>query len=287
MEHREKPNGFDERLAHSVDLLRRGEALALRYSDDGYYLAFSGGKDSQALYHVAVLAGVRFKAYFELTTIDPPEQVRFVKSHYPEVVINRPVMNFGQLCIKKKALPTRLIRFCCAILKEAKGAGTVTLTGVRREESTRRALRQEAEKISKKKNRFGGSLEQLDQFTRHREEEGVKCIGGRDKFVINPILDWTEQDVWYFLDEVVHVEHCVLYDRGWRRIGCLFCPMATKAEIEMHAREYPKYRDSILRTIRRLLDNGYMKGYPNMTPTDVYNWWVSKDSIKRWYVKNK
>lgn len=52
-----KPVGFDKRLQYSIDLLHKAEKLAMRYSDDGFYLAFSGGKDSQALYHVAVVGG--------------------------------------------------------------------------------------------------------------------------------------------------------------------------------------------------------------------------------------
>ena len=45
-------------MQHSIELLQKAEKLALQYdATDGFYLAFSGGKDSQALYHVAVLGG--------------------------------------------------------------------------------------------------------------------------------------------------------------------------------------------------------------------------------------
>ena len=121
-----KPYGFDSRLQHSIDLLRKSEKLAFRYSAEGFYLAFSGGKDSQALYHVAKLAGVRFEAHYALTTLDPPEVVRFIRSHYPDVINDRPKLTFAQLCIKKKALPTQLMRFCCAALKETQG-GTIII----------------------------------------------------------------------------------------------------------------------------------------------------------------
>lgn len=130
-----KPINFDKKLQHSIELLQKSEKLALRYSNKGFYLAFSGGKDSQSLYHVAVLSGVKFDAHYSLTTLDPPELVMFIRNKYPNVAIDRPKLTFAQLCIKSKALPTRLMRFCCAVLKETKGAGTVTLTGVRREES--------------------------------------------------------------------------------------------------------------------------------------------------------
>lgn len=38
-----------KKMLHSVELLQKAEKLALSYdAEQGYYLAFSGGKDSQA-----------------------------------------------------------------------------------------------------------------------------------------------------------------------------------------------------------------------------------------------
>lgn len=282
-----KPINFDNRLQHSIELLQKAQAMAFTYSEKGYYLAFSGGKDSQALYHVAKMAGVAFEAHYALTTLDPPELVRFIRSNYPDVITDRPQMTFAQVCLKKKALPTQRMRFCCAVLKETRGAGTVTLTGVRRQESYKRSKRNEAEKIGNKKARFSGTFEQLDQFTRNKELEGVQCVNGKDKIVINPIIEWSEADVWYFLNEVAKVEHCVLYDRGWRRIGCLFCPMASKREILKQGGEYPKYHALIMRTIHRLRENGYMNQYTDLTDEEVFRWWISKEGIKHWYAEHK
>ena len=283
-----KPAGFDNKLTHSIELLRKGESMALRFYSKGYYLAFSGGKDSQALYHLAKMADVKFEAHYAVTTLDPPELVRFIRANYPDVICDRPDLNFWRLCIKKRALPTMRMRFCCAVLKETKGAGTVTLTGVRRQESFRRAKRKEAETItSRKKNKFYGTYEQLDQFTRTKENEGISCVNGKDKIVINPIIEWSEFDVWYFLDKVVKVPHCELYDQGWKRLGCLFCPMASKKDIIRQSKFYPKYKEALLRTIHRLRLNGYMKKYKELTDEEVYQWWISKQGIKIWYLNNK
>ena len=71
-----KPANFDAKLQHSIELLQKSETLALRYYDKGFYLAFSGGKDSQALYYVAKLAGVKYESHYSLTTLDPPECAR-------------------------------------------------------------------------------------------------------------------------------------------------------------------------------------------------------------------
>lgn len=283
-----KPVGFDNRLTHSIELLRKGESMALRFYSKGYYLAFSGGKDSQALYHLAKMADVKFEAHYAVTTLDPPELVRFIRTNYPDVICDRPNLNFWRLCIKKRALPTVRMRFCCAVLKETKGAGTVTLTGVRRQESFRRAKRKEAETVtSRKKNKFHGTYEQLDQFTRTKENEGISCVSGKDKIVINPLIAWTEADVWYFLNEIINVSHCELYDRGWRRLGCLFCPMASKENVISQSKLYPKYKEALLRTIHRLRLNGYMSDYKELTDEEVYQWWISKQSIRTWYLNNK
>ena len=142
-----------EDVQYSIDLLRRSERLALRMNPKGFWLAFSGGKDSQCVYHLAKMAGVKFEAHYSLTTLDPPELIRFIRDKYPDVVIERPNLTFLQLCKKKKALPTRIHRFCCAELKESASVGRVTLLGIRNSESTQRACRREMEVYDYK---FGG-----------------------------------------------------------------------------------------------------------------------------------
>lgn len=271
---------LNEKTEYSINLLRKAEQMAMEYSDKGFFLAFSGGKDSQALYHVAKLAGVKFEAHYSLTTLDPPELVHFIKDKYPDVIIDRPKRTFLQLCLKKKALPTRMMRFCCAELKEMQGAGRVTLTGIRREESSRRAKRNEFE-VDKRK--FSGTI---DQFNRTRETE-IVCVYGKDKIIVNPIITWTEKDVWEFLNDVAKVEHCELYDEGWHRIGCLFCPMASKKEIQRMEQEYPKYKEAIIRTIHRLREGNYMNKYKDLTDEEVFDWWKSKEGIETFYTNKK
>lgn len=63
-----------ERINYSINAMRKAEKVALKYSEDGFFLGFSGGKDSQALYHLAHLAGVKFTAHFSPTSIDPPPE---------------------------------------------------------------------------------------------------------------------------------------------------------------------------------------------------------------------
>jgi phosphoadenosine phosphosulfate reductase len=180
---------FKKKLKYSIDLLQKAADLALKYSEDGFYLAFSGGKDSQCLYHVAKIAGVPFKSYMNLTSIDPPQVIMFVKRNYPSVLLNKPVDSIYNIAVEKKfLLPSRIIRWCCAELKEGGGAGTVCLTGIRKAESPKRAKRSPVEVSNRS---FAGSLEDFykwqfeqikkklpsinqDQFSQ-RERVCVKC----------------------------------------------------------------------------------------------------------------
>ena len=57
---------------------------------EGYYVAFSGGKDSQCIYHLCQMAGVKFDAHYNVTSVDPPELVHFIKRQYPDVIFDFP-----------------------------------------------------------------------------------------------------------------------------------------------------------------------------------------------------
>lgn len=260
--------------------------MALRMSDKGFFLAFSGGKDSQCLYHIAKMAGVKFEAHYSLTTLDPPELVHFIKRNYPDVIIDRPKRTFLQLCKDKKMLPTRVARFCCAELKESQGGGMVTLIGIRRAESAKRAKRNEVELAGHK---FSGTL---DQFNREKEVD-TQCMaryGKKDKIIVAPIIEWSDKDVWDFI-KGNGIEYCKLYDEGWKRIGCLFCPMARKSEMRMCKERYPKYKEAIIRTIHhiRTSQDGkrmYADQYPYLTDEQIFEWWTSKMGIKEWVAKN-
>lgn len=130
--------GLRKKMLHSVELLQKAEKIALNYdAEQGYYLAFSGGKDSQALFHMAQLAGVKFSGHMNLTSVDPPEVIRFVRRNYPEVELIKPKKSIFQTAIEKQILPTMRVRWCCAEYKEKAGAGKVTLIGIRRAESAR------------------------------------------------------------------------------------------------------------------------------------------------------
>ena len=266
------------KIEHSVELLRKSEKMALRLDpENGFYLAFSGGKDSQCLYHVAKLAGVRFKAHMNLTSVDPAEVIRFVKRNYPDVELIKPKMSIYEMAKKKHLMPTRTLRWCCAEFKETSGAGKVTLIGIRKEESARRAKRGEISTNIKGKH----NEETFDQWSDH-EEQMVACVGGKDKILVSPIIYWTERDVWEFLN-VNDIPHCELYDEGYTRIGCILCPMHRNYQQKMREiKRWPHVKRNWLKTIQWLIDNGYIDHNFNDAETG-FRWWISGKSYKQFY----
>lgn len=267
---------LDEKIEYSINLLRKSEEMALRMDpENGFYLAFSGGKDSQALYHLAVLGGVKFKAHMNLTSVDPPEVIRFVKKNYPDVELVKPRMSIYEMAKKKGCLPTRLVRWCCEEFKEMSGAGKVTLIGIRKSESTNRKKRNEIETGDRK---FSGTF---DQWSEHQEKM-VTCVGGKDKILVSPILYWTEKDVWDYLKRM-RIQYCELYDKGYKRIGCIMCPMSNYKQNVREMKDFPHVGKNWRKTIEWLIENKW-KDKPLLQDPDLaLKWWISKKSFKEFY----
>ena len=114
---------------------------------EGYYLAFSGGKDSVVIKALADMAGAKYDAHYNLTSVDPPELVQFIKT-FDDVIIDRPKDKDGNqvtmwnLIPRKRMPPTRIVRYCCQELKEGGGRGRMVMTGVRWAESSNRRRNQ-------------------------------------------------------------------------------------------------------------------------------------------------
>ena len=85
-------------VAEALDFIREHEP------PEGYFVGFSGGKDSIVTLALVREAGVKHKSFYSATGIDPPEIVRFIRREYPEVVFLRPKMTFWD-GIRRKSPP--------------------------------------------------------------------------------------------------------------------------------------------------------------------------------------
>jgi phosphoadenosine phosphosulfate reductase len=249
----------------AIDRLRAFEP------DEGYYLAFSGGKDSVVLKALADMAGVKYDAHYSLTTVDPPELVRFIKEKHVDVQVDLPKETMWQLIVRKRIPPTQMFRYCCESLKESAGIGRVTLTGVRWAESVRRRTGRHLVDI-------GGKGGVVHNDENHESRRSVEQCYRTQKTLVNPIIDWADDDVWQFIREK-NLAYCCLYDEGWKRLGCIGCPMgSTKHRNEEFAR-WPTYKRAYIRAFDRMIDKRIADGLPvnrrYSNGLECFEWWMN------------
>lgn len=262
--------------------------------DEPYYLCYSGGKDSDCIRILAQLADVEYEIHHNLTTVDAPETIHYIKS-IPNVIIDKARYSDGthktmwNLIPKKGMPPSRLMRYCCAELKEQGGKGRLKITGVRADESKNRADNGGEIKIIGKPKSTQSFLTENDvdfqltdkggvvlNFDNADSRRAVEHCFRTTSTMINPILNWTEDDVWEFL----HHYGCYanpLYQCGKSRIGCIGCPMQGKKGMRREFRKYPKFYYNYVRAfdkmVKVLSEKGAAPRWKN--GEEVMRWWVS------------
>lgn len=203
-------------------------------------VAFSGGKDSVVLYDIAKQTGRKLFLVYNQTGIDPPEVIYFMRENYPELIVRKFEKNMFELIKYAKLMPTRFRRFCCAYLKERKSDITnIIMTGVRKSESYNR------------KNR---------EIIFMRNE--IKYI--------RPLLYFFEKDVWdYIIDR--NIPYCKLYDEGYKRIGCIGCPLKGRKERLRDFERYPKFMELYKKAAKYVAE---VRGYDF---ENLWHWWLESD----------
>jgi len=194
------------KIARSVALLQQ------HCPPEGYYLAFSGGKDSCVIKRLAEMAGVAFDAHYAKTTIDPPELVNFIREFHSDVEWQVQKCHMMTAIVNSpNGPPTRKARWCCENYKESASRGRSIVLGVRAAESPRRA-------------------KTWRELSEGRHGEPAIC----------PIVYWTDSDVWEFIRRE-EIPYCKLYDEGFKRLGCIGCPLASTKQRDKDFARWPGY----------------------------------------------
>lgn len=248
----------------------------------------SGGKDSAVCREIARRAGIPYELQHNLTTADAPPTIYYVRETFKKLEgqgiacrINYPVyrqqrVTMWSLIPIKKFPPTRLQRYCCQVLKESTCQDRFITTGVRW-----------AESLKRKNNR--GVYENItadpakkiilnnDNDENRRLFESCALKGKR---ICNPIVDWSDRDVW----DYIHSERLAvnpLYDMGFWRVGCLGCPMAGKRRWT-EFRIFPTYQQAYIRAFGKMLEVYRANQVPTKwkTAEDVFSWWMEEDGVE-------
>lgn len=276
--------------ANAISVLRSFEPK----DEKGYYLCYSGGKDSDCIRILAALADVKHDIVHNLTTVDAPETIYYIRS-VPGAIINRPPKTMWQLIVEKRMPPTRLARYCCAELKERGGNGRLKITGVRKAESANRAESADLVRIIGKPKTNQRLADEIGAGYNVTKQNGlimntdnvesrrlVEHCYRTSTVMVNPIVDWTDSDVWEFLHHY-GCESNPLYQCGKSRIGCIGCPMAGQRGQKREFAQYPKYRANYVRAFDRMLKKRIEDGIPAEsweTGEDVMRWWIGDNPLQ-------
>lgn len=199
---------------------------------DGYFLGFSGGKDSIVIKDLAIKSGVKFISYYSATGIDPPELCRYIKRYHPDVIWLRPKNNFYAEILNRSP-PTKWRRWCCDFLKKdpAKNIDLQhRIMGIRAEESPRRASRPNPHYFKKQWN-------------------------------YKPIFNWRGWEVWDYIERN-NLPYCSLYDEGFDRIGCIICPFLCyphSKKLIIHRERWPKQYSAFERILKQYFEKNIDK----------------------------
>ena len=252
-----------DKVQVAIDRIRQFEP------EEGYFLAFSGGKDSVVIKRLADMAGVKYDAHYNITTVDPPELVKFIKQVHPDVIRERPETNMWDLIVEKGIPPTRLARYCCQEFKETKSDGRLTILGIRWAESNRRketwGVIQPTGRDREKTRSEGIAIMNMDNDTGRKMIENCLLKG---TVVLHPIIDWTDEEVWEFI-RAEKIPYCTLYDEGFGRLGCIGCPMADKQRFRQFER-WPHHFKRYLRAFERMAQRREREGKEN--DNDALGW---------------
>jgi phosphoadenosine phosphosulfate reductase len=242
------------------ELIREAIAFIREHEPpEGYFVGFSGGKDSIVTLDLVRRSGVKHQAYYSMTLIDPPEVVRFIKKEYAEVICLKPDFTFWQGCMKK-GIPTMFNRWCCEYLKH--GTKTIKaiplkncIVGVRAEESANRAKRGRINKFKGKK--------------------------GKTNY--QPIFEWSSREIW----EYIHghgLQYPTLYDEGFARLGCIVCPFIMGKKTQIHRDRWPNIWKLMDITLNKLWERDKLKLIDmNFTYEEFMSWpnWKTKEERKQ------
>ena len=266
---------------------------AERLFDMPLVVQYSGGKDSDVILQLAKESGVPFRVAHNLTTADPPDNVYYIRRVFARLReegidcrINVPKRSLWKIMRETLVIPSRIMRVCCRELKERKMPDApYIVTGVRWAESPGRRAKSGIAMVHTESERTSAGLLTTDDASSRRLFEQCQMRGVR---VLNPIIDWSDEDVWSYLASR-GIEGNPLYKEGWTRIGCVGCPLSGRRARELAFAKcpglYKAWHDAIAYVIERRKEMGnpmFLSGKEVGSVEDVLGEWFGGRLLGGW-----
>lgn len=179
-------------------------------------------------------------------------------------------------------------------VKRKKSHGVITIP----DKKAKRYFDAEHPEVSYKLTPQGGVALSMDN---RENAKTIEMCYKTHTTTLNPIVDWDDGEVWEFIKEY-KVPYCKLYDEGFKRLGCIGCPMGGAKQRQMEFERYPKYKALYLKAFEKMIENrgggscelrvadrrtryerlhngelhsdrGH-RDFTDMTPNEIMDWWI-------------
>lgn len=295
-----KPQTLSEKIEESKKSLKLAAEMSLEYYKKPLIITYSGGKDSDVMLHLAetTLNQNEFEVLNSHTTVDAPETVYHIRDTFDRlnrhgiktsidyhIGLDGKPITMWNLIPQKVMPPTRIVRYCCQVLKESGTPNRIASIGVRAEESSKR----------KGRDIFGvrgGSYRKAIFFSLDHAEEVhqeakdldpvwdctlIKVMRDKGDTVLSPIYNWSEIDIWEYIRQN-NIKTNPLYECGYKRVGCIGCPLATYKTRLKEFSDYPAYKENYIKAFDRMIIARKNKGLFNKWKSgeEVFDWWIEE-----------
>lgn len=275
----------------AINRIKIANEMSLHHYGQPLVCTYSGGKDSDVMLELFKRSGIPFEAHHNHTTVDAPPTIYHIRKKFRGLELmgikaniempiykGRPVTMWS-LIPQKGMPPSRLMRYCCQILKETDCKNRYIATGVRWDESNQRAGRKAFETNTAKKQ----SAIRLDEIMlmndNSQKRKMIEHCQLKGKMIVNPIIDWTHTDIWEFIRSE-KIPYNPLYECGYSRVGCVGCPMASKGRWKEFA-DFPTYKRAYIRAFDKMLIKLRKSGNPKWkTGEEVFLWWMEDKNVE-------
>lgn len=306
---------YEEKIEHSMDVLRTAADIADTFYHKSLIVCVSGGKDSDLMIELAIRSGIEFEVLHSVTTLDAAETNAHINRQFRRLkamgiktekkipMRNGEKTNMWKLIEEIQCPPTRIARWCCSILKETSTPNRIVALGVRKAESIGRGGRSDFGNRGKtyKDARFFSLQHTKDVIAdakRIAEEYGkpieepdvydctmIKDAKENKALICNPIYEWTDIEVWRYIKQN-NIEVNPLYERGFKRVGCIGCPMAGGRTQIWEFKQYPNFKERFIKAFDRMLEHRRESGKDDITGKEGYHRWETGQDVFNWWVSD-